>query len=85
MHRVYIIKSAENNWYYVGSTSNLEKRFLEHNNGFVPSTKARRPYILVYTEQFGTILEARAREKEIKIKRKLKEEIIKNLALSSNG
>lgn len=87
MNYVYFLKSQKVNWYYVGSTSNLAKRVEQHNNGEVRSTKSRAPYDLVYEEQYVKLSDARAREKEIKSIRQIKEEIIINLnkALSSNG
>ncbi len=80
MNHVYFIKSEiKNDWIYVGSTSNLEKRLEQHNKGEVKSTKGHRPFTLIYTETFLTIDEARAREKEIKMKRIEKERIIRSL------
>jgi putative endonuclease len=80
MHNVYFIKSTiKDNWIYVGSTSNLERRLEQHNKGEVKSTKGYRPFILIYTETFLSINEARRREKEIKMKRIEKERIIKLL------
>lgn len=52
--------------YYVGLTSNVEKRLLCHNNGYVRSTKNRRPFVLIYTETFNTRAEARDKEKYFK-------------------
>lgn len=77
MFFVYVIKSKQHDWYYVGSTENITKRFLSHNKGYVKSTKSRRPYKLIYVEKLETLEDARSREKEIKSKRKLKEEIIR--------
>ncbi len=76
---VYILKSTTHNWHYVGSTSNLSVRFLEHNNGKTKSTKAYRPFRIIYTKKFTK--ESLAREYEHKIKdcRKEKERILKEL------
>ena len=82
---VYMIKSVCRDWYYVGSTHNIEQRIAKHNGGDVISTKARRPYMLVYFETFSTMEDARLREKKIKSSRSIKDDIIKKLALSSNG
>jgi predicted GIY-YIG superfamily endonuclease len=46
MYYVYILKSVEDNWHYVGYTSDLRKRFKEHNQGKVTSTKNHRPFKL---------------------------------------
>lgn len=85
MFYVYMIKSINNDWYYVGSTKDIKARLGKHNSGGVTSTKMRRPYLLVYSESFSTIDGARRREKRIKSSRSVKEDIIKKLALSSNG
>ncbi|MBI5021890.1 MAG: GIY-YIG nuclease family protein [Ignavibacteriales bacterium] len=45
---VYVLRSLSDNKRYVGMTSNLAKRFAEHNSGKVISTKSRRPSILTY-------------------------------------
>lgn len=63
---VYVLKSA-NNWrFYVGMTSNIERRLKEHNAGYTKSTKAYRPWDLVFFETFSTRIEARQREKYLK-------------------
>jgi putative endonuclease len=55
---VYILKSETTNTSYVGYTSNLEKRFTEHNNGKNPSTRHKRPWKLIYQEEYPTRPEA---------------------------
>ena len=77
MFYVYLIKSTRYDWVYVGSTSNLENRLHEHNVGAVRSTKFRRPYILIYSETFDNIGDARQREKSIKTDRIEKESIVR--------
>lgn len=77
MHYVYLLKSLKHNWVYVGSTSDLIKRFKEHNNGEVRSTKNRIPYKLIYYEAYCNIDQARDREKEVKENRSKKEDILK--------
>ena len=59
---VYILKSLKDNRTYVGYTSNLESRFKKHNNGQVKSTKHRRPLIIIYSEKFKTMKEAKTKE-----------------------
>jgi len=46
MFYVYLLKSKMNNQIYIGSTSNLNRRLKEHNDGEVFSTKRYRPWIL---------------------------------------
>lgn len=63
---VYILRCADGS-YYIGHTDNLDKRFWEHQMGFVSSyTRKRRPLELVYTEQFPTREQAKAREHQLK-------------------
>ena len=83
---LYILKSEAYNWYYVGFTSKLKERVKTHNTGGVKSTKSRKPFKLIYSEEYLTKAEARKRELELKRNWKLKKSIIDNiLALSSNG
>ncbi|MBK9569838.1 MAG: GIY-YIG nuclease family protein [Chitinophagaceae bacterium] len=37
---------------YIGYTSNLERRFMQHQNGESKSTAPRRPLKLIFAEQF---------------------------------
>jgi len=73
----YVLECSDNT-YYVGCTSNLQKRLVEHNSSKRGAryTKIRRPVILKYYEQFSTLLKARGREAEIKSwKREYKEKL----------
>jgi putative endonuclease len=63
---VYILKSLKDGSYYVGSTNNLENRLKRHNEGRVASTKSRRFWKLVYSEEHPTRSSAAKREMEIK-------------------
>ena len=52
---------------YVGVTNNLQRRVYEHQNGIVDGfTKKYNVHYLVYYEHYTQILEAIAREKQIK-------------------
>ena len=66
MFYVYIIRSAKNGRYYVGSTNNLERRLIEHNSGRMKSTKGYIPFELVYKEFFSDRILAVRRERYIK-------------------
>jgi putative endonuclease len=57
----YILKSSKDRKFFYGSTSNLETRLKDHNNGKVRSTKRRRPLILHYSERCDNIKDARKR------------------------
>lgn len=76
MWYVYILKSQQRKWYYVGSTNRLAERIDEHNRGKVTSTKHFLPFILVFKKEFVSEKEARHYEKILKVKRKEKEKII---------
>jgi putative endonuclease len=63
---VYILQSEKDGSQYVGMSDNPERRIKEHNSGSVKSTKARRPWSIIYQEDFETRVEARKREKYLK-------------------
>jgi putative endonuclease len=62
MHYVYVLRSETTGRLYKGSTSDLEARIKSHNQGKVRSTKAGRPWVLVYHEEYENKTEARKRE-----------------------
>ncbi len=66
MYSVYFLYSLKAKNVYVGCTSNLEKRLKEHDSGLVESTKNRRPFILIHSEQYSTLSLARKREEYLK-------------------
>jgi len=51
---------------YIGHTNNLEKRIERHNNGYVTSSKAFRPYKLIYFEEHDSREKAVYRERTLK-------------------
>ena len=59
---LYILKSLKDGNFYTGMTSDLEKRLKQHNAGKTPSTKPRRPFVLIYSEEFSSREDARKRE-----------------------
>lgn len=66
MYFTYIIQSTKTGKYYIGSTSNLERRLHEHNHNNTQSLKNKGPFVLIYKETFETVAEARKRESMIK-------------------
>ena len=62
----YILFSEKLNKYYIGACVNLERRLYEHNIGHSKFTSIGIPWILVYTEEYPTLAEAKIREKQIK-------------------
>ena len=83
MFYTYILKSLNNNSYYVGSCENVKVRFNLHNKRLVKSTKRYAPWKLVYWEEYKTLLEARRREMQIKSlkKREAIEKLIKDFKI----
>lgn len=63
---VYIIQSLVDRGYYIGITKDISKRLKKHNLGQVDSTRNRKPFTLIVTEEFSSYSLARLREKEIK-------------------
>jgi len=59
---VYVLRSLQDNKLYVGKTTDLERRFLEHQKGQVQSTKSRRPLKLIFYESFINKSDARRDE-----------------------
>jgi putative endonuclease len=66
MYYIYIIRSKRDSKFYTGLAKNVSRRLQEHNSGRVKTTKGRRPFVLIYTEELKTLAESRAREKFFK-------------------
>lgn len=66
MYYMYVLQSLKDRKLYFGFTSDLRKRFLEHNSGLVPATKTRIPLSLVYYEAFLSKNDALSREHQMK-------------------
>ena len=71
--------------YYLCAASDVAHRVHQHNAGQgVAYTKERRPVELVYSEECGSYLAARRREKQLKgWKREKKEQLIKGFPSAS--
>jgi len=54
---VYILQSQKDNSFYIGYTTDLIKRFKQHNSGESQATKTFRPYKLLFYEAFLDIPE----------------------------
>lgn len=66
-HYVYILRSKGSGNWYSGCTSDLRKRFKQHNEGqFKSWTKGRGPFELIYYEAYLHPKDAWAREEQIK-------------------
>ncbi len=57
MIRIYI---------YVELTENVDRRIMQHNRGENRSTKAYKPFELIYSEALNTRIEVREKEKYLK-------------------
>jgi putative endonuclease len=66
MISVYAIKSVVAEYIYVGMTNNLKRRLHEHNAGQNQSTKAYRPFSIIFVEEFENRGAARRKEKYLK-------------------
>lgn len=66
MFYVYILRSKADGQLYIGYTGDLRRRFQEHNSGRSQSTKARRPFELIYYEAYKSSADAQTREKNLK-------------------
>jgi putative endonuclease len=64
---VYMLRCSDDS-FYIGVTGYLELRLAEHHSGFHPTsyTYSRRPVQCVHVETFNEVLDAIAREKQLK-------------------
>jgi len=66
MHYVYVLYSLKDGEFYIGYTTNVNKRYDEHASGKTPSTNPRRPFKLVYYEVHLSKSDALRRESYFK-------------------
>ncbi len=59
----YVLRSEQDGGLYVGMSSDVARRLVEHNRGYNRSTEVRGPVSVVYVEECGSSGEAREREK----------------------
>lgn len=62
----YVLQSIANTSWYIGYSSDLQKRFKEHQEKKSTYTKSRGPYRLIYYESSLSEFDAKAREKYLK-------------------
>jgi putative endonuclease len=68
---VYVLSNQRRGVLYVGVTNDLIRRLTEHKAKLVPGfTNAYGVVLLVYYEEYSSILEARAREAALKRRRR---------------
>jgi putative endonuclease len=80
---VYVLRSIKTNRLYTGSTSDLDVRLSQHQEGLSRSTKHGRPWKLLHHEQFPTRAEAFRREQYLK-SGKGRDELARLLAGTAN-
>ncbi len=66
MNYVYVLQSLTTAVYYVGITTDIQRRLTEHNQKHSQYTKSRGPWKLVYLEKKRSLTEAKNREKFLK-------------------
>jgi putative endonuclease len=66
MYYVYVLRSLKDKMLYTGFTGNLKKRYQEHKDGLVYSTKNRRPLEVIYYEAYTHRDDGLRREKYLK-------------------
>ena len=65
-YSLYILESKQNGRYYVGISSDPERRLTHHNATSTGFTARYRPWSLVFAETFSTKQKARKAEQLIK-------------------
>lgn len=63
---VYVLISLKDNQFYIGTTTDVARRFQQHKVGQNISTKSRRPLKLIYVESFINPRDAARRERYFK-------------------
>ncbi|MFC1613552.1 GIY-YIG nuclease family protein [Patescibacteria group bacterium] len=66
MYYVYLLKSLKDKGYYIGYSSDLKIRFIQHADGEVKATKNRRPIEVIYYEAYNFKELAQERERQLK-------------------
>ena len=66
MYYTYVLVSQKDDKFYIGYTRDLKKRFKDHNDGKVPSTRDRLPLKLIYYEACINEFDAKKRERYFK-------------------
>ncbi len=65
MYYVYLLHNDKDR-FYIGSTSDLKKRFNQHNQGQSVATRDGMPWTIVYYEAYPTKQYALVREMKLK-------------------
>jgi len=65
MYTVYVLQD-ENGKFYKGFTNDLSRRLAEHKSGHTKTTRKMKNILIVYTEIFDNLQDARKRELYLK-------------------
>jgi len=76
----YLLKSTKDSSYYVGITSDINRRLDEHNSGKLKTTSSKRPWILAFIREHKDYTEARKHEKWLKKKNRQYKDKLAQLA-----
>jgi putative endonuclease len=67
VYYAYVIQSiSDPGYFYKGHCENLEARLKQHNSGYTASNKHKKPFRIVYFENFENFKDALIREKYFK-------------------
>jgi len=76
MYYTYIIKSKKDGKIYTGSTQDLRKRLLQHNQGKSMYTKGKGPFEIIYYE--ACLIKEKSRSRELYLKSGMGKRYLKN-------
>jgi putative endonuclease len=62
---VYVVQNAEGR-FYIGMTTDLNRRLRDHNSGVSRWTKLRGPWTLIWNQECASIGDARKLENKLK-------------------
>jgi putative endonuclease len=65
MSFVYILKNKEGG-FYIGSTSNLERRMKQHTKGYTNTTRKMKAFDLVFSQEYKSLEDAKRIEYKLK-------------------
>ncbi len=66
MFIVYVLKSINYKYHYIGHTKDMDERLNQHNMGRVKTSKVHCPYIVIYQEEYQSRAGAVKRERHLK-------------------
>jgi len=66
MFYVYVLHSGKDNGLYIGYSTDLRKRLIEHKTGIAFATSYRGPWKLIYYEAYVETGDAKGREMFLK-------------------